>query len=330
MTRVGEHEPEGGGDALSRGAAADVEEIRRTGARVLDHVHRRHRQTRAIDDAADFAVQSDVVEIVFQSLRLPRIALRGVLHVDDVAPAEQRVVVEGHLRVERQDLVVLGHDQRIDLEHRRVAIAKSAIGAENRLHRARHLLQIEAEPEGELARLKRLQPDRRLDDDLQQLVGRVLGDLLDLHAAMLGGDHAHTLELPVENIAEIDLALERIGELDIHALHGLALGPRLRRDEALAEELARRLLHLVVGAAEFDAPRLAARARMDLRLDDPVRSAKLSGRVDGLIGAKGDRPGRHRDAVLRQKFLGLILVDVHSRLPLTEVLHEPILPRTTS
>ena len=91
----------------------------------------------------------------------------GIVHVDDVAAAEQRIVVEGHFRVERQHFVVLGDDERIDLQHGRVIVAKSAIGAHDRLYRARHLLDVQSELEGEFARLELLQADGRLDDHLQ-------------------------------------------------------------------------------------------------------------------------------------------------------------------
>ena len=57
----------------------------------------------------------------------------------------------------------------------------------------------------------------------------------------LRGDDAHALDLAVEHVAEIDLALERLGDLDIDALHRLAFRPGLDRDEPLAEQIARRL-----------------------------------------------------------------------------------------
>ena len=104
-----------------RGAAADVEEVRGRAAGVLDHVHGGHGEAGAVDDAADLAVEPDIVEIVLGGLRLARILLRGIVHVGDVVAAEQRVVVERHLGVEREHAVVLGDDQRIDLEHGRVA-----------------------------------------------------------------------------------------------------------------------------------------------------------------------------------------------------------------
>ncbi len=151
---VGEHEPEGGRDTIGRGAAADIEEVRRAAAGMLDHVHRRHGEAGAVDDAADLAFETDVVEIVLGRLRLARVLLLRIEHRRDIRAAEQRVVVERHLRIEREHAVVGGDDQRIDLEHRGVAIAEGAIGAEDRRHRAADLLDVEAELEGEFARLK--------------------------------------------------------------------------------------------------------------------------------------------------------------------------------
>src|SRR5690606_35167558 len=52
------------GHALLGGAAADVEEVRGRAAFQLDHVHRRHRQARAVDHAADVAVHGHVVQVV--------------------------------------------------------------------------------------------------------------------------------------------------------------------------------------------------------------------------------------------------------------------------
>src|SRR3546814_8308569 len=52
------------GDLLGRGAAADVKEVRRLATVQLDDVHGRHRQTGAIDHAADVAFERHVVEVV--------------------------------------------------------------------------------------------------------------------------------------------------------------------------------------------------------------------------------------------------------------------------
>ena len=99
---VGEHQAERLGDPLGGGAAADVEEVGRLAAGVLDHVHGGHGEAGAVDDAADLSVEGDVVEPVFGRLGLARILLGVVAQLRHAGPAEHRVVVEPHLGVERQ------------------------------------------------------------------------------------------------------------------------------------------------------------------------------------------------------------------------------------
>src|SRR5438552_3242413 len=57
---VGEDQPKGGGDAVGARSPPDVEEVGRLAPRVLDHVHRGHREPGAVDDAADIAVKEAV------------------------------------------------------------------------------------------------------------------------------------------------------------------------------------------------------------------------------------------------------------------------------
>src|SRR5512141_1189296 len=73
--RVGKDEAEGVGHLLDARAASHVEEVRRVPAAALDHVHRGHRQPRAVHHAADVAVEADVGEVVVRRLRLRRVLL---------------------------------------------------------------------------------------------------------------------------------------------------------------------------------------------------------------------------------------------------------------
>ena len=56
-------------------AAAHVEEVRRRAAGELDDIHGGHGQARAIDHAADRAIELDVVELVIRSFHLERVFL---------------------------------------------------------------------------------------------------------------------------------------------------------------------------------------------------------------------------------------------------------------
>ncbi len=95
--RVGEDDLEGRRHLLGGGAAADVEEVRRLAAVVLDDVHRRHRQAGAVHHAADVAVERDVGEVDFAASTSRRILLVEVAQLADVGVAEERVVVEADL-----------------------------------------------------------------------------------------------------------------------------------------------------------------------------------------------------------------------------------------
>jgi len=57
--------------------------------RILDGVHRRHRQAGAIDDATDVALEPHVAEIVLRRFGFARILLREVAHFGHVAVPEQ-------------------------------------------------------------------------------------------------------------------------------------------------------------------------------------------------------------------------------------------------
>ena len=102
------------------GAAADVEEVGRRRAVQLDDVHRRHGQAGAVDHAADVAVERDVVQVVLGGLQLLRVLLRLVAQLVQLRVAEQGVVVEADLGIERDDVAGAGDDQRVDLDDRAV------------------------------------------------------------------------------------------------------------------------------------------------------------------------------------------------------------------
>jgi hypothetical protein len=101
---VGQHRVEGGDDPLGARAAADIEEVRGLAPGELDHVHRGHGEARAVDDAADVAVEAHIGEPVIGGHRLARVLLRRVAQRGDLRAAEERVGVEAHLGVERHEV----------------------------------------------------------------------------------------------------------------------------------------------------------------------------------------------------------------------------------
>src|SRR5438128_1778240 len=150
---VAEHGTERFRHPLGRGTAADVEEVGRLAAGDLDHVHRRHGEACTVDDAADIAVQADIGEAAVAGKSLARVLLALVAQLGDFRPTEQRVLVERHFGVERDETAVAGHHQRIDLQHRGVVVAKDLVTAEDGFRGLADPVAFKAEAEGDLARL---------------------------------------------------------------------------------------------------------------------------------------------------------------------------------
>ena len=155
---------------------------------------------------------------------------------DRFGMAEQRVVVEADLGVEADELAVLGDHQRIDLEQAHVLFDERPI--ERRQHRAELLLQVGVE----IQRLRdppcmmRLNAGRRIDRDGDDLVGRVVRHLLDIHAAF-GRDHdGDARGRAVDQHRQIELAIDRRAFFDVEAVHLLAARAGLMRDQRRAEE----------------------------------------------------------------------------------------------
>src|SRR5262249_22568838 len=61
---VAQYNLKSGGDLFFAGAATDVEEVGRSATEVLDDIHGRHGQARAVHQASNVPVQLDVIEAV--------------------------------------------------------------------------------------------------------------------------------------------------------------------------------------------------------------------------------------------------------------------------
>ncbi len=132
-----------------------------------------------------------------------------------------------------------GGHQRVDLDQRGVGVA---VGLGERVHELRARLDgvaLEAEPEGELAAQIGVEPDVGVEVGLEDRVGVLLRDLLDLHAADFEAIMHREALGAVEDHAQVELAVDRQRLLDQHRPHQLALGAGLFGDQGHAEDLAR-------------------------------------------------------------------------------------------
>jgi hypothetical protein len=142
-------------------------------------------------------------------------------------------------------------------------------------------------------------PDDRLRADR--------GDLLYVHAALGRGDGEEATRGPVEDVGDVELAL------DVHRLGQHDLADRVSLD-VHAEDPACRPLGLAGVGGEPHPARLAPATGLDLRLDDDA-AAEPAGDRTGLLGRVGDLGAWHRDSVFFEEGPRLVLVQVHDSAP---------------
>ena len=229
--------------------------------------------------------------------------------------APESRVVEGDLGIEqlqRLDRPVgarFAHDrQRIDLDQVGVLVQRhlDQAGADGG-----GLLEVVAEPqaEGHLACLERLETQLRVGVDLDDGVGVLLGQRLDLDAA-LGRTHEHdALGGAVEDRSEVELAHDVGARRHQHATDGDALDVHAQDGFGVGFGFFGR-------ARELDAAGLAAAADEHLGLDDHGRRAatEVGGRLlAGLGGGGGDGVGGNGQPGSRQEGLGVEFLQFHGR-----------------
>ena len=105
---------------LFAGPAADVQEVGRLPAEMLDDVHRRHRKARAVYQAGDVAVELDVIQVVFAGFGFQRRFFGQIAHGLDVRMPKKRIIIQRELCVHGQQrfFSLVGHHdaQRIDFD----------------------------------------------------------------------------------------------------------------------------------------------------------------------------------------------------------------------
>src|SRR6516164_7576168 len=89
----------------------------------------------------------------------------------------------------------------------------------------------------------------------------------------------------------------------------------LMRDQRRAQNAYGLLFHVIDGSHHLDAAGLATSAGMDLRLNNPDRTAKLFRALDRFVYIKSRNSSWHRYTKFAQYSLRLIFVDVHADFP---------------
>src|SRR5512133_1139025 len=177
-----EDDPEGLGHLFAGRPAADVQEVGRLAAALLEHIQGSHGQSGAVDQAADRAGQLDVGQVVFSGGDLQRIELGIVHHVRVLAMTVDGIVVEGDFGVHGHQPAGLGDDQRIDLDQGAVLFLAGAVQVHQQLDAVFADGTAQAQFQRNLAGLIGAQAAQRVDQQGMDLLRRFPGHFLDIHA----------------------------------------------------------------------------------------------------------------------------------------------------
>ena len=134
----------------------------------------------------------------------------------------------------------------------------------------------------------------------------------DFHASGSRSDHHYPLALAVLHQAQINFLRDANRFLDIKAVDPFALRAGLVGHQFRAQQPVGRVPHFRIRIAHDDSAGLAARARMDLRLDHPALAADFRGAIGRLLGAVCQPPEGNRYIEAAQQFFGLIFVYIHA------------------
>ena len=186
--RIREDDLERLGDLVLRGAAADIEKVRRLAAVQLDDIHGGHGEARAVDHAADGAVELHIGQAEPLRLDLGGFLLIKVAQRLDVWMTEHGVVVEADLGVEAVELAVLGHHERVDLDEARVFLQEKPVERGHQLGALLCLIAFELERGGDDAGMEGAEPRGRIDGKRDDLFRRLGRNLFDVHSAFGRGD----------------------------------------------------------------------------------------------------------------------------------------------
>ncbi len=315
---VGDEDFEGLGDLLLVGSAADIKEVRWFAAAVFDDIHRGHGEAGAVDEAGDVSVEADVVEVRLRGFDFAGILLGGVAVGEDVGVAEEGVVVEVELRIERADVAGFGDDKRVDLHHRAIAGDEEAV--EVFKERAGGLEECggNAEELRKFARLVGLEAEERVDRDVVDFFGGLFGDGFDVHATFGAGNYDRCGSRAVDEHRDVEFLFDLDGLGDEDLANEASIRTGLVGNEGLAEHFRGEIAGFGRGFAKMDTAleavfkrTLAAAAGVDLGFDDEIFACERGGDFFGFLGSGGDAAGAVGDAVFIEEFFGLVFVDVH-------------------
>ena len=235
------------------------------------------------------------------------------------------VAVKAHLGVQQPQAAIFQHAEGVDLQHVHVLVGEQLVKFAQDLHAGLDLRALQTQTEGHATAVEILKTRGGIDIKGQDLLGRVMGHVFDVHAAFGGRHDRNPAVFAVDQHGKIELTLNIAAVFDVDAVDLLACRTGLDGDKGAAQHLAGKFSGLTDRAGQAHAAffaslrlfemALATTTGMDLRFDNPKRAIQFTRGGFGLFGFGDDTTVGNRDAIAAQKRLGLIFVNIHRTAP---------------
>ena len=303
-----------------RRVAADLAVVGRVATVGADRVEQRQRAAAGADHQPEVAVELGHVaghaavilgvDLLAGELERRRLAREARLLVADAELVQERLlagpglVLHVHVRVERDERAVLELAERIDLGQRHVVLEEQAGQSGHDRRQAIQGAPADPERRDQLLGLPLGERGAGREVAARDVVGVLLGDLLDVDPAHVREQHHRALADPVPDHAGVVLVLDRGARVDQHAAGHVAA-------DLEVEDVVGVIGRLVRGVGELDAAGLHPAAAQDLRLDHH-RAADLLGDLPGRFGGLGEAVLGDGDPGLGDDRPRFVLEEAHS------------------
>lgn len=209
-----------------------------------------------LTEAADVTIELDEVKTVpgkkkvsgysypasnknlLSGLDLLSILLGNVAPRESLLLTELGVVIEGKLGVHSQDLVVGGLGQGVDLELGSIALHEALVevldGTLGLLNALRGEAEVGSDSAGDLVS----DTDVDINGGSEDSLGALLGDSLDIHTTLGGGDDDGATSSAVQEDSEVEFATSELALANVDGVTDATTGASLLGDELVTDHLA--------------------------------------------------------------------------------------------
>lgn len=215
----------------------DVKEVSGVTAVQLDDIHGGHGETSTINQAANVTVQLDEVQAVLSGLDLIGILLGGIAPREDLLLTELGVLVEAELGIHGKNLVIGGFGQRVDLDLGGITLHEDLVqvldGGLGVLDALLREAEVGRDATGDLVGNTLVDVNGGSDDG----IGVLLGDGLDIHTTLGGGNNHGSLGSTVHEDGKVEFPTGELALTDQDGVARATAGTGLLGNELVADHL---------------------------------------------------------------------------------------------